>query len=113
LGKPGTIILDLGSEKTVTAIRVWNYNGSGQRDRGWKEVDVFVANSRTDLTPETSGIIPRAPGTVVAAGAPPHPDFSIQLPVDQVQGRYVILKAKSLWVPSSFAGLAEIQVIGY
>ena len=113
LGKPGTIILDLGSEKTVTAIRVWNYNGSGQRDRGWKEVDVFVANSRTDLTPEASGIIPRAPGTVVAAGTPPHPDFSIQLPVDQVQGRYVILKAKSLWVPSSFAGLAEIQVIGY
>ena len=107
LGKPGTIILDLGSEKTVTAVRVWNYNGGGQRDRGWKDVDVFVANSRTDLTPEISGTIPRAPG------ASDQPDFSIVLPVDQVTGRYVILKAKSLWAPSSFAGLAEIQVIGY
>lgn len=107
LGKPGTIILDLGSEKTVTAVRVWNYNGVGQRDRGWKDVDVFVANSRTDLTPEISGTIPRAPG------ASDQPDFSILLPVDQVTGRYVILKAKSLWAPSSFAGLAEIQVIGY
>jgi hypothetical protein len=107
LGKPGTIILDLGTEKTVTAVRVWNYNGGGQRDRGWKDVDVFVANSRTDLTPEISGTIPRAPG------ASDQPDFSILLPVDQVTGRYVILKAKSLWAPSSFAGLAEIQVIGY
>ena len=113
LEKPGTIILDLGTEKTVTAVRVWNYNGSGQRDRGWKEVDVFVSNSRTDLTPEISGIIPRAPGAVVPPGAPAPPDFSILLPVDQVQGRYVILKARSLWAPSSFAGLAEIQVIGY
>ena len=94
-------------------MRVWNYNGSGQRDRGWKEVDVFVSNSRTDLTPEISGIIPRAPGAVVPPGAPAPPDFSILLPVDQVQGRYVILKARSLWAPSSFAGLAEIQVIGY
>lgn len=107
LGKPGAIVLDLGSEKTVTAVRVWNYNGSGQRDRGWKEVDVFVANSRTDLTPEISGIVPLAPGANL------QPDFSIVLPVDQVRGRYVILKARSLWAPSSFAGLAEIQVIGY
>ena len=44
LAKPGTIILDLGSEKTVAAVRVWNYNGGGQRDRGWKEVEVFVSN---------------------------------------------------------------------
>ena len=107
LEKPGTIILDLGSEKTVAAVRVWNYNGGGQRDRGWKEVDVFVSNSRTDLTPEASGVIPRAPG------ANDTPDFSIQLPVDQVRGRYVILKAKSLWAPSNFAGLSEVQVIGY
>jgi len=107
LTKPGTIILDLGSEKTVTAVRVWNYNGGGQRDRGWKEIDVFVSNSRTDLTPEASGTIPRAPG------ANDTPDFSIQLPVDQVRGRYVILKAKSLWAPSNFAGLSEVQVIGY
>ena len=85
----------------------WNYNGSGQRDRGWKEIDIFVANSRTDLTPEISGIVPRAPGANL------QPDFSIVLPVDQVRGRYVILKAKSLWSPSNFAGLAEIQVIGY
>ena len=107
LAKPGTIILDLGSEKTVAAVRVWNYNGGGQRDRGWKEVEVFVSNSRTDLTPEASGVIPRAPG------ANDTPDFSIQLPVDQVRGRYVILKAKSLWAPSNFAGLSEVQVIGY
>ena len=107
LNKPGTIILDLGTEKTVTAVRVWNYNGQGQRDRGWKEVDVFVSKSRTDLTPEFSGIIPRAPG------ANDQPDFSIVLPVDQVNGRYVILKARSLWSPSTFAGLSEIQVIGY
>ena len=88
-------------------MRVWNYNGSGQRDRGWKEDDVFVSNSRTDLIPEASGTIPRAPG------ANDTPDFSIQLPVDQVRGRYVILKAKSLWAPSNFAGLSEVQVIGY
>ncbi len=107
LGKPGTIILDLGAEKTVTAVRVWNYNGQGSGERGWKEIDVFVANARTDLEPEARGVVPPAPGS------DEKPDFSISFPVAQVRGRYVILKSRSLWSASGYAGLSEIQVIGY
>ena len=107
LGRPGTIILDLGAERTVTAIRIWNFNQAGGGHRGWKEIEIFVANSRTDLTPEFSGVVPPAPG---ADGTP---DFSTTFPIAQVRGQYVILKAKSLWTSDSYSGLSEIQVIGY
>lgn len=107
LGKPGTIILDLGSERTVSAVRVWNFNQQGGAHRGWKEVDVFVSNSRSDLTPESSGVVPPAPG------ADDTPDFSTVFPVELVRGRYVILKARSLWQSDAYSGLSEVQVIGY
>lgn len=107
LSKPGAIILDLGSERTVSAVRVWNFNQQGGAHRGWKQVDVFVSNSRSDLTPEISGVVPPAPG------ADDTPDFSTVFPVAQVRGRYVILKARSLWQNDAYSGLSEIQVIGY
>jgi tetratricopeptide (TPR) repeat protein len=104
----GTIVLDLGEERTVTAVRIWNFNETGGTLRGWKEVEVFVSTERTALTPIAHGIVPVAPGI-----SDP-PDYSINIPVDLVRGRYVKLKASSLWAaPNVYAGLSEVQVLGF
>jgi len=107
IAKPGTIILDLGEEKTVVGVRVWNFNQPGGVHRGWKDVDVYVSNIKSELTPSSSGIIPPAPGV-----ANPQ-DYSTVIPVGFVRGRYVKLKSKSVWRRDSHMGLSEIQVLGF
>jgi len=107
VGRAGSIILDLGSERTVVGVRIWNFNQPGGTHRGWKELEVFVSNSRSDLSAEVSGVIPPAPGIADA------PDYSTLLPVNFVRGRYVILKARSVWRADGHAGLTEIQVLGF
>jgi hypothetical protein len=107
IAKPGTIILDLGEERTVVGVRVWNFNQPGGVHRGWKDVDVYVSNIKSELTPSSSGIIPPAPGV-----ANPQ-DYSTVIPVRFVRGRYVKLKSKSVWRRDSHMGLSEIQILGF
>lgn len=101
------IVLDLGSEKTVTGVILWNFNQSGAAYRGWKRAEVFVSPTPTALTPLASGIVPMAPGVVDP------PDYSVLIPVPCATGRYVKLKASELWNPNAYTGLAEIQVLGF
>ncbi|MBT6153712.1 MAG: DUF4457 domain-containing protein [Planctomycetaceae bacterium] len=107
IATPGTIILDLGEERTVVGVRVWNFNQPGGVHRGWKDVDVYVSNIKSELTPSSSGIIPPAPGV-----ADPQ-DYSTVIPVGFVRGRYVKLKSQSVWRRDSHMGLSEIQVLGF
>ncbi len=102
-----TITLDLGETKTVAGVRLWNFNEPGGTHRGWKEVEVFVSDSPTALTPAASGIVPKAPG------AADTPDYGTVIPTPFVRGRYVRLFAKSLWNPDNDTGLSEIQVLGF
>jgi hypothetical protein len=101
------IVLDLGEEKTVTGVILWNFNQPGATYRGWKRAEVFVSPTPTALTPVTSGIVPMAPGVAEPA------DYSVLIPVPCATGRYVKLKASELWNPNAYTGLAEIQVLGF
>lgn len=103
----GTIVIDLGEQRTVTGVQVWNFNEANGSQRGWKEVDVFVSDNPRALVPVASGIIPRAPG------AADTPDYSTIIPIGFVRGRYVKLQAKSLWTSDTYTGLSEIQVLGF
>ena len=102
-----TIELDLGAEKTVTGVRIWNFNEPAGMHRGWKDVDVFVGNSPTDLVHVARGIVPMAPGAAES------PDYSTVVPVQFARGRYVRLLAKNQWRADVHTGLAEIQVLGF
>ena len=98
--QPGMIIVDLGRSRTITGIRIWNFNEAGGMHRGWKEIEIFVGDTPTELaTLAATGQVPLAPG---AAGAP---DYSTTIPVGLVRGRYVRLAAKSVWRKDSHAGL--------
>lgn len=107
ISKRSTITLDLGETKTVSGVRLWNFNQQSGSQRGWKEVEVFVSDSPTALSPVATGILLRAPG---AANTP---DYSSVIPVPFVRGRYVRLYAKSLWTSDTYTGLSEIQVLGF
>ncbi|NQT38248.1 MAG: DUF4457 domain-containing protein, partial [Planctomycetes bacterium] len=106
--KPASIVLDLGRRRTIAGVRIWNLNEPGGTHRGWKDVAVCIGSTPAELvTPSAMGIVPQAPGK------PDAPDFSTTIPVDFIPGRYVRLKAESLWRPDSHAGLAEVQVLGF
>ena len=107
IGKPASIVLDLGAERTVTGVRIWNYNEAGIAYRGWKEVEIFVSPTPSLLSPVTEGLVPIAPG------AADTPDYSVTLQVPFVRGRYVKLQPRQMWQPDGPSGLSEVQVIGF
>lgn len=103
----GSLLLDLGEERTVTAVRIWNWNEPSGTQRGWKEVEVFVSLTPAELAPAATGIVPPAPGAADV------PDYGALIPVTPTRGRYLRLQAKSNWTLESHSGLAEVQVIGF
>lgn len=107
ISERSTITLDLGETKTVAGVRLWNFNQQYGSQRGWKDVEIFVSDSPTALSPAATGILLRAPG------AADTPDYSTVIPVPFVRGRYVRLYAKSLWDRNDYTGLSEIQVLGF
>ncbi len=105
--QPGTITLDLGQERTIVCVKVWNFNEPGGVNRGWKEADIDIGKTDSELTRVARGIVPPAPG------AADMPDYGTLISVQCVRGRYVRLQAASLWQPGGPSGLAEIQVLGF
>jgi len=106
-GERGLIVLDLGENRTVTGVRIWNFNQQNEQHRGWKEAEVFVSTQPRALDADAEGLVPPAPGAAEA------PDYSTTIPVDFAWGRYVKIQAKSLWNPDQYSGLTEIQVLGF
>jgi hypothetical protein len=103
-----TITLDLGQSRTVVGVRIWNFNEASKAQRGWKEVDIIVSDSATEITdPISSGHVPIAPGAAET------PDYSTLVPVPFARGRYVRLQAKQLWTSDSHTGLSEVKVLGF
>lgn len=107
VAKTSTILLDLGSARTVSGIRIWNFNQAAGSQRGWREVDIFVSDSTTEADPVARGVVPPAPG------AADTPDYSTLVPVPFARGRYVRLQAAKLWASDTHTGLSEIQVLGF
>lgn len=105
--KRSSITLDLGSERTVTAVKIWNFNEPGGMFRGWKDFEIFVGNSPSETTPVAAGIVPMAPG------AADTPDYGSLITVPFTRGRYIRLQAKGPWQPNAYLGLSEVQVLGF
>lgn len=102
-----SITLDLGQLRTVVGVRIWNFNEASGAQRGWKEVDIIVSDSSSEMDPIASGDVPKAPGAAET------PDYSTVVSVPFARGRYVRLQAKDLWASDSHTGLSEIQVLGF
>jgi len=104
---PGSIVLDLGAERTVAAVKIWNFNEPAGQHRGWKEIEIFVSETPTLLEPVARGVVPAAPG-MAAAG-----DYGVAITVPFVRGRYIKLQAKSVWRADGSSGLSEVEVLGF
>jgi hypothetical protein len=105
-GRP-LVVLDLGRERTVTGIRIWNYNLPGTLNRGWKDVELFVSPEPSLLSPVARGQVPPARGEATGA------DYSITLAVPMVRGRYVKIEPRSTWSPDGNGGVTEIEILGF
>ncbi len=102
-----TIVLDLGAERTVTGIRIWNCNEPSGMHRGWKDVEIYVSSDSSPTVPVAVGVVPPAPG---AANTP---DYGAILQVPFAKGRFVKLQLLSVWRDDGVAGLSELEVLGY
>lgn len=102
-----TIVLDLGAERTVTGIRVWNCNEVSGSHRGWKDVEIYVSSDTSPTVPAAIGVVPPAPGAAAT------PDYGAILQVPFAKGRFVKLQLLSVWREDGIAGLSELQVLGY
>jgi tetratricopeptide (TPR) repeat protein len=105
--QPGTITLDLGQERTVVAVKLWNFNEPGGIGRGWKDVEIHVGKTDSELSSVARGIVPQAPGMAGTA------DYGTVISVPVVRCRYVRLQATSQWQTGGTSGLAEVQVLGF
>jgi hypothetical protein len=105
--QPGSITLDLGEERTVVTVKVWNVNEPGTVSRGWKNLKISVGKTESQFADIAEGIVPLAPG---AAGTP---DYGTLISVPCVRARYVRLQAESTWQTGGASGLSEIQVLGF
>jgi hypothetical protein len=107
IDKQAQIVFDLGEERTVTGVRIWNYNETSVAYRGWKEVEIYVSPTPALLAPAAEGLVPPAPGASDTA------DYSVTISVPFVRGRYVKIQPRSYWRPESVSGLSEVQVLGF
>jgi hypothetical protein len=107
LGERSSVILDLGQERTVVGVRIWNLNEPAAMQRGWKETEVYVSNAPPAPSPIATGTVALAPGL---AGMP---DYSTLIQVPFARGRYVELQAKDFWKLEALTGLSEVQVLGF
>lgn len=106
----GTIMLDLGAERTVTGVRIWNLNTPSAATLGWREVRIMVSSDPSEVRKPRSGLLPAAPATA------PVPDYGVTIPTGFQRGRYVEIRANSLLTTPTGegnSGLAEIQVLGF
>ena len=102
-----TVVLDLGAERTVTGIRIWNCNEASGTHRGWKDLEVYVSSESSPTVPVAVGVIPPAPGL------PDTPDYGTILQVPFSKGRFVKLQLLSVWRDDGIAAISELEVLGY
>lgn len=102
-----TVVLDLGAERTVTGIRIWNCNEASGTHRGWKDLEIYVSSDSSPTVPAAVGVVPPAPGL------PDTPDYGAILQVPFARGRYVKLQLLSVWRDDGIAGISELEVLGY
>ena len=107
----GTLLLDLGAERTVVGVRIWNLNNAAAATpRLEGEVQVIVSSDPSELRSPKLGLLLPAPG--IAAS----PDYSMTIPINFQRGRYVHISAKSLLTTPTEegnTGLSEIQILGF
>lgn len=116
VGSPAQVTYDLGSTRTVEALRVWNYNellnptGAvvDNTNRGAKDVQLLVSPDATGETFTAAGnyVFPQAYGITNEIG------YRVPLASLQNNVRRVRLKITTTWGATDFVGLSEIRFLG-
>ena len=107
IAQRGVVLIDLGQERLVTGVRIWNLNETSGAARGWKEMELFVSENPAELMPITTAVLPTAPGIAQPT------DYGTTLAVPPTRARYIRLQAKSTWTADVHSGLSEVQVLGW
>lgn len=95
------LVFDLGSTVDLTKVHIWNYNVSGDTDRGMRDVEVYVSS---DANPATAKYVGIGRFTLKEGGSAAQ-SFDIK----GTDVRLVKLKNTSNWGNGYSIGLAEVR----
>lgn len=106
---PAWVVLDLGEERTVAGLKIWNFFGKEyETRRGFKDIEIMVTNDPAANETPIKAIVPRAPQEKDEPG-----DFGWVIRLPFLRGRYVILRGLSTHDGRQQGGLSELQVLGF
>ncbi len=115
------VVFDLGSRRSVAAVRIGNVNHPDSLNQGLRDVAVYVGDSPGQLRQLVQGTIQRGTGQPQQASQrlPNQSSNSLAadsrtvLPVPLFRGRYLRIQALSTWDGRPEGGLCEVQVLGF
>lgn len=104
------LVFDLGTQHTVTGIRVWNMNQTNLTGRGIRQVRILTSSSAEGTFTDEVGIYEFARGTGLANM--PSELIAFDAPIADV--RRVRLEAISVWsgLTNEYVGLSEVRFEG-
>ena len=101
-GNKNWILYDFNSQYVFHDTRVWNYNLSGETNKGFRNVNVDYSSDGINWQPLGNDYTwPQAPGSPDYAGfAGPN--------MNEVRARYILISAKDNWGDATCAGFSKI-----
>ena len=105
-GRPDAhwLMYDLGSEKDVLDLRIWNHNVWGETELGVKTITVDISDDKQNWKSAGTYDIDRAPGSwkYIASEA---------IDLENAKGRYIMISVIETWDNTSdCAGVAEVKM---
>ena len=99
----GTVTFNLGGSYALTAADIWNYNFSGNTNRGTQTFDILTSSDGVNFTPV------RTNATLAQGNGFATPNQVINFGAD---ASYVELSILSNWGSSSYVGLGKVKFEG-
>lgn len=98
------IVLDLGVSRTLSHVKLWNYNTADGALYGWREGFAVVSDDPGGSAGAVAFELPRAPGK----SDPPDYGKMIELPFSR--GRYLRLECRASYLGEPRGGLTEAEL---
>lgn len=100
-GNSHWILYDLGTSYTINNTHMWNYNVTGQTNKGMMDIAIDYSSNGTTWSQATTFQLPQAPGNSSYTGVP-GPDLN------GITARYILITALSTH-GHTCAGISEVK----
>lgn len=98
------IVLDLGASRTLSHVKLWNYNTADGAPYGWREGSAVVSDDPGGSAGAVAFDLPKAPGKTDPL------DFGKMIELPFARGRYLRLECRTSHLGEPRGGLTEAEL---